>query len=189
MELMKVLSLPHINLVVFATSYVVASSSDPSVGEGYTFLKNKVEDVIETFSQSQWIDRQWILLTFPYRRASAGVVRNGSLADIVPIINVARKSLDQPIPINDWWGNLIYVTVFKNVSNYAAWSNPYAAPYGLQTCYSHTYQEIGPEVNGTVKYYNHSYHNDLTLSSEEFFAYEPTYKIYEYFSFCRIATP
>ncbi|POM80282.1 LOW QUALITY PROTEIN: Hypothetical protein PHPALM_1901, partial [Phytophthora palmivora] len=34
-------------------------------------------------------------------------------------INVAEEALNQPIPTNDWWGNLIHVTDLKNVSNYA----------------------------------------------------------------------
>ncbi|KAE8958970.1 hypothetical protein PR002_g30697, partial [Phytophthora rubi] len=96
------------------------------------------------------------------------------------------EALNQPIPTNKWWANIIHVTDLKNLTNYAAWSNPYAvklprtAPYGLQTCYSYTYRQIAPEVNGTVKEYNHSYHNDLTLSSQEFFSDEPKYEVYEW---------
>ncbi|POM76166.1 LOW QUALITY PROTEIN: Endo-1,3(4)-beta-glucanase 1 [Phytophthora palmivora] len=39
----------------------------------------------------------------------------------------------------------------------------------LQTCYSYTYREITPEINDTVKFYSHSCHSDLTLTSEEFY--------------------
>ncbi|TDH64916.1 uncharacterized protein CCR75_000626 [Bremia lactucae] len=113
-------------------------------------------------------------------------VQNDSLKDIVPIINVAPEALKVAIPTNDWWTNLIHVTDSMDVSNYAAWANPYAvklpreAPYGLQTFYSFSYREFGDEVNGTVRYYNHSFHNDLTLSSKEFFSCQPVYEIFEW---------
>ncbi|KAG2502388.1 hypothetical protein JM16_009846, partial [Phytophthora kernoviae] len=37
---------------------------------------------------------------------------------------------------------------------------------------------MAPEVNGTVKWYTHEFHNDITLSAEEFFSYKPIYEIY-----------
>ncbi|KUF97035.1 DENN domain-containing protein 5B [Phytophthora nicotianae] len=187
-------------MVVLAARSVTASLTDPDVGEGYNFLQDTVggatEKLIgtlapnapaETTTSQQGSTSGGFFAPFGTDGPSEELFeRNGSLEKIVPIINVAEEALNQPIPTNDWWGNLIHVTDLKNVSNYAAWSNPYAvklpreAPYGLQTCYSYTYREIGSEVNGTVKYYNHSYHNDLTLSSEEFFSYEPTYEVYEW---------
>ncbi|OWY97154.1 Endo-1,3(4)-beta-glucanase 1, partial [Phytophthora megakarya] len=196
---MKVVALLQATIVAVTVRQVATSNSDPTVGEGYSFLKDTVEGATEklvgtlspnvptsTSTTQQGSTSGGFFAPFGTDGPSELFERNGSLEKFVPIINVALEALDQPIPTNDWWGNLIHVTDLKNVSNYAAWSNPYAvklpreAPYGLQTCYSHTYQEIGPEVNGTVKYYNHSYHNDLTLSSEEFFSYEPTYEIYEW---------
>ncbi|KAG2772460.1 hypothetical protein PC129_g21040 [Phytophthora cactorum] len=197
---MKVLALLQAAVVAVAARRVAASNADPDVGEGYNFLQDTVSGATEkligtlapnapaeTTASQQGSTSGGFFAPFGTDGPSEELFeRNGSLEKIVPIINVAEEALNQPIPTNDWWGNLIHVTDLKNESNYAAWSNPYAvklpreAPFGLQTCYSYTYREIGSEVNGTVKYYNHSYHNDLTLSSEEFFSYEPTYEVYEW---------
>ncbi|KAH7479244.1 hypothetical protein KRP22_010709 [Phytophthora ramorum] len=197
---MKVLALLQVGVLAVTARRVVASLTDPDVGDGYNFLdgtvKSATEKLVGTLSPStptassstqQTSSSGGFFAAFGTDGPSEELFeRNGSLEKIVPIINVAKEALSLPIPTNDWWGNLIHVTDLKNVSNYAAWSNPYAvklpreAPYGLQTCYSYTYREIAPEINGTVKYYNHSYHNDLTLSSEEFFMYEPTYEVYEW---------
>ncbi|KUF89679.1 hypothetical protein AM588_10002364 [Phytophthora nicotianae] len=197
---MKVLALLQAAVVTVAVRRVTTSSADPDVGEDYNFLQDTVGGATEKLIGTLVPNAPAETTTFQQGSTSGGFFapfgtdgpseelfeRNGSLEKFVPIINVAEEALNQPIPTNDWWGNLIHVTDLKNVSNYAAWSNPYAvklpreAPYGLQTCYSYTYREIGSEVNGTVKYYNHSYHNDLTLSSEEFFSYEPTYEVYEW---------
>ncbi|GMF37314.1 unnamed protein product [Phytophthora fragariaefolia] len=196
----KVLALLQAAVVAVAARRVAASNSDPAVGEDYNFLQDTVKgatdklvgtlspNAAETSSSTKQDSASGgYFATFGTDGPSEELFeRNGSLEKIVPIINVAEEALNQPIPTNDWWGNLIHVTDLKNVTNFPAWSNPYAvklprkAPYGLQTCYSYTYREIAPKINGTVKEYNHSYHNDLTLSSEEFFLYEPKYEIYEW---------
>ncbi|KAG2505229.1 hypothetical protein JM16_009143, partial [Phytophthora kernoviae] len=166
---------------------------DADVGDGYNFLQGTVagatEKLIGTISPSNTAQQDstsgGYFAPFGTDAPSEELFqRNGSLSKIVPIINVAEEALNQPIPTNDWWGNLIHVTDQKNVTNFQAYANPYAlklpreAPYGIQTCYSYTYREMAPEVNGTFKWYNHSFHNDITLSAEEFFSYEPTYEAY-----------
>ncbi|RMX65586.1 hypothetical protein DD238_001790 [Peronospora effusa] len=112
--------------------------------------------------------------------------RNGSLETIAPIINVAKEALNQPIPTNKWWGNLIHVTATNLSENYPVWAQPYAMmlpkeqPYGLMAYYPFTYREIAPEVDGIVKYYEHDIHNDLTLSAQEFNVTKPVYEIYSW---------
>ncbi|KAG3093671.1 hypothetical protein PI124_g16507 [Phytophthora idaei] len=169
-------------MAALAARGATASLTDPNVGEGYNFLQDTVSDATEkligtlsphapaeaeTTTPQQSSNSDGFFAPFGTDGPSEELfVRSGSLEKIVPIINVAEEALNQPIPTNDWWGNLMHL--------------PREAPFGLQTCYSYTYREIGSEVNGTVKYYNHSYHNNLTLSSEEFFSYEPTYEVYEW---------
>ncbi|CAH0477284.1 unnamed protein product [Peronospora belbahrii] len=82
-------------------------------------------------------------------------------------------------------GNLIHANPSNLSENAAAWSLPYAmflrkeAPFGLQAYYPYTYREIAPVVNGTVKWYTHGAHNDLTLSAQEF-SNLTTYEIYSW---------
>ncbi|ETL95476.1 hypothetical protein L917_06744 [Phytophthora nicotianae] len=112
--------------------------------------------------------------------------RYDTLTTLAPIINVASELLTKPVPTNKWWGNLIHTTA-QDVNTVAnpAWSNPYAlklpkeAPFGLQACYSYTYRSMADEIDGVVKYYLHSFHNDLTLSATEF-ASKPDYEIYSF---------
>ncbi|KAI9906559.1 hypothetical protein PsorP6_004077 [Peronosclerospora sorghi] len=112
--------------------------------------------------------------------------RNGSLAKLAPIINVAKEALDQPIPTNKWWGNLIHETPNNKSENYPAWAQPFSiklpkvGPFGLQVCYPYTYREIAPKVNGTVRWYEHGIHNDMTLSAQEFNKSKPSYEIYSW---------
>ncbi|KAI9923141.1 hypothetical protein PsorP6_000355 [Peronosclerospora sorghi] len=112
--------------------------------------------------------------------------RNGSLAELAPIINVAEEALHQPIPTNKWWGNLIHETPTNKSENYPAWAQPYSiklpkvGPFGIQVCYPYTYREIAPEVNGTVRWYENGIHNDMTLSAQEFTMSKPSYEIYSW---------
>ncbi|EGZ28365.1 hypothetical protein PHYSODRAFT_467340 [Phytophthora sojae] len=197
---MKVLVLLQTAVVAVAARRAAASASDPDVGEGYNFLQDTVkgatDKLVGTLSPNapdtssntgQDAASGGFFVPFGTDEPSEELFkRNSSLEKIVPIINVAEEARNQPIPTNKWWANIIHVTDLKNVTNYAAWSNPYAvklprtAPYGVQACYSYTYRQIAPEVKGMVKEYNHSYHNDLTLSSHEFFSYEPKYEVYEW---------
>ncbi|KAI9908653.1 hypothetical protein PsorP6_004042 [Peronosclerospora sorghi] len=113
--------------------------------------------------------------------------RRDTLTNLAPIINVAADLLNRPLPTNAWWGNLIHTTPqdINTVAN-PAWSNPFAlklpkqAPYGLQACYSYTYRNLAPEVNGAVKYYLHGFHNDITLSATEFASTKPDYEVYSF---------
>ncbi|CAI5712713.1 unnamed protein product [Hyaloperonospora brassicae] len=112
--------------------------------------------------------------------------RNGSLARLAPIINVAAEALNQPIPTNKWWGNLIHITALNTSENFPSWAQPYAfmlprvRPYGLMSYYPYTYREMAPEINGTVQWYSHGTHNDLTLSAREFNETRPTYEVYSW---------
>ncbi|KAF1795349.1 Endo-1,3(4)-beta-glucanase [Phytophthora cactorum] len=113
--------------------------------------------------------------------------RKDGLAALAPIINVASDLLTKPIPTNKWWGNLIHTTAedINTVAN-PAWSNPYAlklpkeAPFGIQACYSYTYRQMAGEVNGVVRYYLHEFHNDVTLSADEFGSTKPDYEVYSF---------
>lgn len=110
--------------------------------------------------------------------------RNGSLAQLAPIINVAKSALNQPVPTNEWWGNLIHVTATNLSENYPAWAQPYSlflpkeAPYGLRVCYPYTYREFAPEANNTVRWYHHIIHNDVTFAAQEFNGTKPDYEVY-----------
>uniref|UniRef100_K3WBF8 glucan endo-1,3-beta-D-glucosidase n=1 Tax=Globisporangium ultimum (strain ATCC 200006 / CBS 805.95 / DAOM BR144) TaxID=431595 RepID=K3WBF8_GLOUD len=108
---------------------------------------------------------------------------------LAPIINIAQDvfTAERPIPTNKWWGNLIHTTEKDRdtVAN-PAWSNPYAvklpkkdAPFGLQACYSYTYRQKAALKDDKIKFYLHEYHNDLTLSAQEFTA-KPNYEIYDW---------
>ncbi|KAF4043888.1 Glycosyl hydrolase family 81 C-terminal domain [Phytophthora infestans] len=113
--------------------------------------------------------------------------RKDGLAALAPIINVASNLLNKPIPTNKWWGNLIHTTTedIDTVAN-PAWSNPYAlklpkeAPFGIQAYYSYTYRQMAGEVNGVVRYYLHEFHNDVTLSANEFGSTKPDYEVYSF---------
>ncbi|KAJ8502834.1 hypothetical protein ON010_g19155 [Phytophthora cinnamomi] len=136
---MKVFTLLQATLLVVTAHQATASPTDPDVGEGFNFLQDTVKGATEKLIGT--------LSPTPDTSSSTGIkqdptsggyfapfgtdgpaeelfVRNNSLKKIVPIINVAEEALNQPIPTNDWWGNLIHVTDLKNVTNYAAWSNP-----------------------------------------------------------------
>ncbi|KAG2529173.1 hypothetical protein JM16_002130 [Phytophthora kernoviae] len=116
--------------------------------------------------------------------------RYDTLTTMAPIINVASDLLTRPLPTNKWWGNLMHTTVADTdtVAN-PVWSNPYAvklpkeAPYGIQVCYSYSYRSFADEVDGVIKYYLHSFHNDLTLSATEFASTKPDYEIYAFSDF------
>ncbi|ETO77678.1 hypothetical protein F444_07123 [Phytophthora nicotianae P1976] len=113
--------------------------------------------------------------------------RKDGLAALAPIINVDSDLLTKPIPTNKWWGNLIHTTTedIDTVAN-PAWSNPYAlklpkeAPFGIQACYSYTYRQMAGEENGVVRYYLHEFHNDVTLSANEFGSTKPDYEVYSF---------
>ncbi|GMF22278.1 unnamed protein product [Phytophthora lilii] len=177
----------------------IASLDDPDVGEGFDFLHGTVESATEKLVDT--LSPNTPPETTQQASASGGFFapfatdapseelfqRNGSLAKLAPIINVAEEALHQPIPTNKWWGNLIHVTATNRSENYPAWANPYAvklpkeAPFGLQTCYPYSYREMAPEVNGTVKWYTHGLHNDITLSAQEFFnSSKPNYEVYHW---------
>ncbi|KAL8008276.1 putative endo-1,3(4)-beta-glucanase, glycosyl hydrolase family 81 [Plasmopara halstedii] len=186
--------------IAVATYHTEASIIDNVVEENYKFnqstlqgatekLVGKPDPIIsdESPAVQQDISSGGYFAPFGIEGLSKELfVHNDSLKDIVPILNVAKKALNQAIPTNDWWCNLIHVTDTLNVSNHPAWANPYAvklpreAPYGLQIFYSYTHRVFEPPKNGTFKRYNHTYHNDLTLSSEEFFYDEPVYEVYEW---------
>lgn len=115
--------------------------------------------------------------------------RNDGLGKLAPIVNLAQDILtkQKPIPTNKWWGNLIHTTE-KDRATVAnpAWSNPYAvklpvkeAPFGLQACYSYTYRQKAALKDDKIKFYLHEYHNDLTLSAQEFTS-KPNYEIYDW---------
>ncbi|KAL8008277.1 putative endo-1,3(4)-beta-glucanase, glycosyl hydrolase family 81 [Plasmopara halstedii] len=185
-------------LVMIATRRAMAS--DQNVGHGYNFFQYTVQDVMEKLAgtlESGYEEglsavqlesyEEDFLLPFSIDEPSRTLFKySNSLEKIVPILNIAKEAQNQPIPTNDWWCNLIHVTPISNESNYPAWSNPYAVklprevPYGLQIFYPYTHRVIEPPTNNTFKRYNHTYHNDLTLSSEEFFIEQPVYEIFEW---------
>jgi endo-1,3(4)-beta-glucanase len=176
----------------------VATLDDPDVGEGFNFLDGTVERATEKFggtldpdtpasasNTEQAPSSREYFAPFATEAPSEELFqRNGSLAKLAPIINVAQEALGQPIPTNKWWGNLIHSTATNKSENYPAWAQPYslmlpkAAPFGLQACYPYTYREFAPAVNGTVKWYSHGIHNDLTLSAQEFNESKPKYEVY-----------
>ncbi|TDH64812.1 uncharacterized protein CCR75_000633 [Bremia lactucae] len=178
---MKTLIVFQAAVTALVTRYIAAFDLIPSVGE---FLQDTTEKLVGLEKSSETIE---YFAPFGTDEPSRDLfVFNDSLKEIIPIINVAKEALNQPVPTNEWWANLIHVTDLGSESNFAAWANPYSVklprerPYGLQTFYSFTYREFAKKINGTVKYYNHSRHNDLTLSSGEFFKRQPVYEIYEW---------
>ncbi|KAG6609938.1 Endo-1,3(4)-beta-glucanase 1 [Phytophthora cinnamomi] len=185
--------------VAAAARHAAASQNDPDVGEGFNFLHGTVESATEKLvgtlrpntppeAAKQDSASGGYFAPFGTEAPSEELFqRNGSLAKLAPIINVAEEVLNQPVPTNKWWGNLIHVTATNRSENFPAWSNPYAfklpkeAPFGLQTFYPYSYREMAPEVNGTVKWYTHGVHNDLTLSAQEFFnSSKPNYEVYHW---------
>ncbi|KAH7479245.1 Ascus wall endo-1,3(4)-beta-glucanase [Phytophthora ramorum] len=186
---------------VVAARTARATLDDPDVGEGFNFQDGTVESATEkligtlapntpatTTNTQQDSTSGGYFQAFGTEEPSKELFkRNGTLAKLAPIINVAEEALNQPIPTNKWWGNLIHVTATNRSENYPAWAQPYSlllpkqAPYGIQTCYPYTYREIAPEVNGTVKWYTHGIHNDLTLSATQFFnSSKPNYEVYSW---------
>ncbi|KAE8988620.1 hypothetical protein PR002_g21711, partial [Phytophthora rubi] len=137
---MKVLTLLQATLLTVTAHHVTASPSDPDVGEGYNFLQDSVKGATDKlvgtlspdapeppFSINQDSICGGYFAPFGTDEPSEDLFkRNSSLEKIVPIINVAEEALNQPIPTNKWWANIIHVTDLKNLTNYAAWSNPYA---------------------------------------------------------------
>ncbi|KAE8960940.1 hypothetical protein PR002_g30055, partial [Phytophthora rubi] len=137
---MKVFALLQAAVVAVAARRVAASTSDPNVGEGYNFLQDTVKGATdklvgtlspnapETASSTDQDSASGVYFApFGTDEPSEDLFkRNSSLEKIVPIINVAQEALNQPIPTNKWWANIIHVTDLKNLTNYAAWSNPYA---------------------------------------------------------------
>ncbi|KAF1322353.1 putative endo-1,3-beta-glucanase, partial [Globisporangium splendens] len=115
--------------------------------------------------------------------------RNDGLLKLAPIANLAQEIITEkrPIPTNKWWGNLIHTTeTERNTFAPPAWSNPYAiklpvgeGPYGLQACYSYTYRATAPLKDDKIKFYSHEFHNDLTLSAQEFTS-KPNYEVYDW---------
>ncbi|GMF57777.1 unnamed protein product [Phytophthora fragariaefolia] len=185
--------------IAVASVHASASRDNPDVGEGFDFLHGTVEDATEKLvgtlipntppdaTKQDSMSGRYFAPFGTDAPSEELFQRNGSLAKLAPIINVAEEALNQPIPTNKWWGNLIHVTATNKTENFPAWANPYALklpkepPFGLQTCYHFTYRDIAPEVNGTVKWYTHGLHNDLTLSANEFFnSSKPYYEVYEW---------
>ncbi|KAE9105447.1 hypothetical protein PF010_g13015 [Phytophthora fragariae] len=184
--------------IALAARHAAASQDDPVVGEGFDFLHGTVasatEKIVGTLRPNTPEATKQVSTSGGYfapfgtdAPSEELFQRNGSLAKLAPIINVADEALNQPIPTNKWWGNLIHVTATNRSENFPAWVNPYAlmlpkqAPFGLQTFYPYSYREMAPEVNGSVKWYTHGVHNDLTLSAQEFFnASKPNYEVYHW---------
>ena len=185
-----------------------ATVDDPDVGEGFNYRDKTVEAATQKLVHAsippstgsvlhQGPIVQGPMASSPYSTSGGYFApfgfdapsetlykRNGSLARLAPIINVAPEALNQPIPTNEWWGNLIHATATNTSENFPAWAQPYAfmlpkvPPFGLQTYYPYTYREMAPEINGTVRYYEHGIHNDLMLSAREFNESRPTYEVY-----------
>ncbi|KAI9995848.1 hypothetical protein PInf_012916 [Phytophthora infestans] len=140
-----------------------------------------------TFTTEESIQNRYLAPFATDAPSEALFQRKDGLAALAPIINVASNLLTKPIPTNKWWGNLIHTTTedIDTVAN-PAWSNPYAlklpkeAPFGIQACYSYTYRQMAGEVNGVVRYYLHEFHNDVTLSANEFGSTKPDYEVYSF---------
>lgn len=116
--------------------------------------------------------------------------RNSELTTLAPIVNVDTTLVGSTaMPTNKWWSNLIYTTAAdKDTVSSPAWSNPYAvklplkSPFGLQACYSYDYRTEADLVDDKIRYYLHSFINDITLSAAEFTA-KPDYAIYNWSDF------
>ncbi|CAI5704650.1 unnamed protein product [Peronospora effusa] len=83
--------------------------------------------------------------------------RKNGLTALVFIINVTKILLNKPIAV-----------LSKK------------APFGLQACYLYTYRHLADEVDGVVKYYLHVFHDDMTLSADEFGSTKPDYEMYSF---------
>ncbi|RLN87659.1 hypothetical protein BBJ28_00001137 [Nothophytophthora sp. Chile5] len=196
---MKVLGCLQAALVVVVAKHATASVSDPAVGDGYDYKQGIVRSATAhvsatnsgvatstTIQQSTTTSNGYFAPFATDAPSEVLFARNNSLADLAPIINVAQEMLDQPIPTNKWWGNLIHLSTVNETQADPVWSNPYAlklpkeAPFGLQVCYSNSYRELAPDTNGTIMWYTHEYHNDLTLSATEFGFTKPNYEIYSW---------
>ncbi|KAG2772680.1 hypothetical protein Pcac1_g16645 [Phytophthora cactorum] len=169
--------------LLLATSSIIYSSTANAVT-----TKQLIEQITDPTIKAEEIILSWYFSPFATDTPSEALFqRKDGLAALAPIINVASDLLTKPIPTNKWWGNLIHTTAedINTVAN-PAWSNPYAlklpkeAPFGIQACYSYTYRQMAGEVNGVVRYYLHEFHNDVTLSADEFGSTKPDYEVYSF---------
>lgn len=140
----------------------------------------------ETSADAEQCANDGYFAPFDTSELSTEYFQRYSVEKFAPIINVAKELIGKPFPTNKWWGNLVAINVANKSMQVPAWTHPYAltlprvAPFGLQVCFSYTYREIAPVVNGTVKYYTHGIHNDLTLSAREFNDTKPDYEVYSF---------